>query len=189
MALRRSALLAVALSAVALLLPVAARADHGVPLLDDGLATYFGIAQAHWGGPLPGCVANGVTVIPVHAVLYDDPVASVAARADQPGCRLWLDRSHWREMAPVEACTIVVHEWGHLVGLGHSHDPLDLMAEFPYRAPPGCTSLDRRSHSARTSARRASACRSSGKHARWVKRGRSAQRGRSVRLACVRPAP
>ena len=184
MALQRPALRAVALAAVALALPATATADHGAPLLDDRLATYFEIAQAHWGGPVPSCVANGVTLIPVHAVLYDDPVAAVAARADEPGCRLWLDRSSWREMRPLAACKIVVHEWGHLLGHGHVEDPLGLMAEFPVRAPAECGVLRRPARAAQASgALQARAC---GARARRVRL--QAGRGGPIRLACVRRA-
>jgi hypothetical protein len=157
MALQRSALWAVALTAVALALPTPANAGE-TPFLDEDLATYFGIAHEHWGGPIPTCVANGVTTVPVHAVLYDDPDPSVAARAEQPGCRLWVDRGNWRRLAPVEACTIVVHEWGHMLGHGHSDDPDDLMAAFPRRPPRACAALERRPRGARASSRRARSC-------------------------------
>ena len=180
MARRRSALWAVAVAAVALALPVTAYAGE-TPFLDDDLATYFGIAREHWGGPIPACVANGVTTIPAHAVLYDDPDPSVAARAEQPGCRLWVDRGNWRRLAPVEACMIVVHEWGHLLGHGHSDDPSDLMAAFPKRPPPACAALQRGSRRARASSRRARSCAARARH-------RRAGPGRRlpVRSACAR---
>jgi hypothetical protein len=165
MALQRSALWAVALAAVAMALPPAARADHGVPFLHDELTGYFGVAQAYWGEPLPACIANGATRISVHAVLYDDPNPDVAARAEQPGCRVWLDRSSWRTMGPVEACTIVVHEWGHLVGRAHVDDPFDLMAELPVRAPRACAAL-RPVRTARASARSARRCSAAARRAR-----------------------
>jgi Matrixin len=138
MSLRRPARWALALCALAGAVPASAHATHGATFLDDDLATYMAIAQAHWGGALPTCVQNGVTVVAAHAILYDDPDPSVAARSMQPGCEIWLDRGHWRAMRPVEACMIVVHEWGHLLGHEHSHDPLDLMAEFPVRPPREC---------------------------------------------------
>jgi hypothetical protein len=180
MALQRSALWAVALAAVALALPTAATADHGVPFLHDELTSYFGVAQAYWGEPVPACLANGTTSIPVHAVLYDDPNPDVAARAEQPGCRMWLDRSSWRAMGPVEACTIVVHEWGHMVGRAHVDDPFDLMAEFPARAPRACAAL-RPTRAARASARSVRGC-SAG--ARRVRRGHR-KPARVVRRSCV----
>jgi len=158
MALRRSALWAVALAAVALALPTAASAGE-TSFLDDDLGTYFGIAHEHWGGPVPTCTQNGVTVVSAHAVLYDDPNPSVAARAEQPGCTLWLDRGHWRAMGTVEACMIVVHEWGHLLGHEHSHDPNDLMAEFPRRPPRDCAALRRHPRRAGASSRRVRPCR------------------------------
>jgi hypothetical protein len=189
MALQRSAPWGVALAAVALaLLPTPARADHGTPFLNDRLATYMAISHSHWGGAVPTCVANGVTVIPVHAVLYDDPDPEVAARADQPGCRLWVDRGNWRGMRPAEACMIVVHEWGHLLGLDHSHDPLDVMADFPAVPPPECAALGRRSPRARASARRAGSCAVRAKRARRALRLRRTWGRRPTRhsWACVR---
>src|SRR5687767_2566669 len=173
MALRRAARCAVALCVVAGALPAVAQANHGTTLLDETLATYMAIGQAHWGGPMPSCVVGG-TVIAPHAVLYDDPDPSVAARADQPGCRIWLDRSSWREMRPLEACMVVVHEWAHLLGHGHSLDPFDLMAEVPVRAPGECR---RAAHGSRA---RASAARRCGP-------GRAGRRGRAVRCGLARP--
>jgi matrixin len=178
MVLQRSALWAVALAAVAMALPALARADYGTPLLDDALMTYFEVAGAYWSGPVPSCVENGVT-IPVHALLYDDPEASVAARAEQPGCRIWVDRDHWREMGTVEACTIIVHEWGHLLGFGHSEDPLNIMAEIPARPPTGCARLDRRTRAAGASSRARVRCGSRAQRARAIKRLRSVRRPRS----------
>jgi hypothetical protein len=184
MALQRSALWAVALAAVAMALPAPARGDDGGPLLDDGLANYFAAAQAHWGGPLPTCIEDGVRSIPVHALLYDDPDPEVAARAEQPGCRIWLDRRIWREMRPLEACTVVVHEWGHLLGYGHVEDPLDLMAEFPGRPPRECAALGRQARRARASGGSARPCATRRKRLR----GRSARRARAARFACIRRA-
>jgi hypothetical protein len=192
MSLQRSALWAVALAAVAITLPTPAQADEGTPLLDDALASYYALAQAHWGGPLPSCVENGVTVVPVHAFLYDDPDPSVAARADQPGCELWLDRQYWRTMRPVEACTIVLHEWGHMLGHGHVHDPLDLMAEFPTHPPPECAALRRGRGTARASSRRARPCASARKarrHGASARKRHSVhrpRRARRMKLACIR---
>jgi hypothetical protein len=173
MALQRLAAWAIALLALASAPPSAARADHGSTLLDDRLGDYLGIAQAHWGGPAPSCVLNGSVTLSVHAVLYDDPDPAVAARAEEPGCRLWLDRRHWRTMAAAEACMVVVHEWGHLLGHGHSAAPFSLMAELPIRPPQRCAALERGTRRARASRARARPHRSA--------RGRRAQVGRKFR--------
>ena len=174
MALQRSALWAVALAAAALVFATPASARPAATLLDDELGTYFGIAHRYWGGPIPSCVENGVTTVPVHAVLYDDPNPDVAARAEQPGCRLWLDRRHWRTMARVEACMVVVHEWGHLLGHGHSDDASDLMAEMPVHPPSACARLERApSRALASAARRARSCR--------ARRGKAAKRSMCVR--------
>ena len=143
MSRRRSALWAVAVAVTALTLPTVARATEETPVLDAGIAKYMRIAQAFWGGSAPTCVLNGVTLVPPHAVLFDDPDPEVAARGEQPGCVLWIDRDTWPTLSRVEACTVVVHEWGHMLGRGHSADPHDPMAEYPRHPPGGCAGLTR----------------------------------------------
>jgi hypothetical protein len=161
-------------AAAVLALPGVADADHGAPVLDDALSTYLTVAWSHWGGPRPSCTVND-TVIDVHAVFFDDPDPTVVARADQPGCRIWLDAGAWGDFDAVGMCAVVVHEWGHLLGHGHADDPRDVMAEEPDHPPAGCARLAR-------SARRPGAahprarCRRRGKHP-----GRSR---RSARKAC-----
>lgn len=177
---RVSATLALSTLVVLLALPAGARADHGKSFLHDDLATYMDIAHRQWGGPIPSCVENGVNVIPAHVVLYDDPDPEVAARAEQPGCRIWLDRSNWRTLRPVEVCTTIVHEWGHLLGFGHSADPFDVMAAFQLRPAQGCRRFTRPAHAA-ASSRAARRCKP--RHAR--RSGRVA-RSRVRRYACVR---
>jgi hypothetical protein len=158
MSRRRSAFWAVALTATALALPSAAGAADETPWLDAGVARYMRIAQAFWGGSVPTCVLNGETLVPAHAVLFDDPDPEVAARGDQPGCVLRIDRGTWPTLSRVEACTIVVHEWGHMLGLGHSADPDDLMAEYPRHAPAPCAELVRRRRHAAARASRTRRC-------------------------------
>lgn len=142
----------------------AARADHGRPLLDERLAAYSAVAQAHWGGELPSCVMNGSELVPAHAVLYDHPDPTVAAEADQPGCRLWIDRDHWTRAPAGEMCTIIAHEWGHLLGHRHVSRPFALMAEFPQVTLPGCrqrsAGAGRRARAARSCAPRSQRLRS-----------------------------
>jgi hypothetical protein len=178
MSRRRPARWALALCVLAGAVPSSAHANHGTTFLDDELGTYMALAQAHWGGPSPTCVVNGVTTVPAHAILYDDPDPSVAARAEQPGCQIWLDRSSWREMGPLEACMIVVHEWGHLLGEEHSHEPFDLMAEAPVRPPRECRWVAGPAPRARASAARR--CARQGKQ-------RAARSARNrARRACTR---
>lgn len=163
-------------AAVMLVLPAAAGADHGAPVLDDDLQTYMATAQDYWGEPRPTCLANGTTLIPVHAVFFDDPNPAVVARADQPGCRLWLDQVLWDESKPVGACTIIVHEWGHLLGHGHSDDPNNVMAETPNRPPPECARLNGSPRGTGADGSRAR-CRSRGR--------RLGRTRRPARTACV----
>lgn len=116
----------------------AASADHGVPYETAVLSQYLAIAQTHWGAPAPTCTGQDGESIPVHAVLYDDPDPEVSAMAELPGCRIWLDRGSWPAAPDEVDCTILAHEWGHLLGHGHSDDDQSLMYEAPFKGAPGC---------------------------------------------------
>jgi hypothetical protein len=119
--------------ALALLLTVPARADHGPAYLDETFASYLQIAAVHWGVSAPPCV---------HATLFDDPNPAVTARAEQPGCRIWLDRDFWPAPPRVRGCVEIAHELGHL--LGHGHTPHGLMSEEALGVVPGCSVFRRR---------------------------------------------
>jgi hypothetical protein len=125
--------------ACALAAPTVARADHGEPYTNSDLEAYFEIASAHWDVPAPSCTGPGGEQIPVHAVLYDNPDPDVVASAEQPGCRMWLDRDFWPAPPSRFACTIIAHEWGHLLGHGHHPDDRNLMFEQPLTGAPGCS--------------------------------------------------
>jgi hypothetical protein len=122
--------------AVALAAPSLAHADHGQPFTDPDVEAYLEIAREHWGMTPAGCA--------VHVVLHDNPNPDVVATAEQPGCRMWLDRDWWPAPPSRIACTIVAHEWGHLLGFGHSDDSNDLMYVQPLTGAPGCSLYDPR---------------------------------------------
>jgi hypothetical protein len=190
MSRRRSALWAAALAAAMLVVPAGAQAGDEPPLLDEGVAKYMGIARAFWNGAAPVCVRDGTTLIPVQAFLFDDPDPEVAARAEQPGCQLWIDRGTWPTLTRVERCTVVVHEWGHMLGFGHSADPGSVMAEYPRRPPGGCASIaarrrQRAARAARTARRCAARARAAAARAG---RARSRHRRFRGRIACFRRA-
>lgn len=136
--LRCSAALALAL-ALAHLPALPARADHGPVLQGRTLTAYLLVAQAHWGAAPRVCTGTGGQPVPVHAALFDDPRPAVAARAEQPGCRLWLDRDFWPARPSVRGCVEIAHEWGHLLGFGHGSR--GLMAEDASGFVPGCAAF------------------------------------------------
>jgi hypothetical protein len=161
---------------LALAAPAVARADHGEPLINRTLAQYLEVAEAHWGSPAPACTAPDGQVIPVHVALYDNPNPRVTATAEQPGCRIWLDRDWWPGPASRLDCTVIAHEWGHLLGRGHSHDRNDLMFPEPLSGAPGCWVFTPRIALGSAVVRS-----SGGQHAR--RRGRRARRSALARRA------
>ena len=142
----------------ALLAPAVARAEEEQPYGSPTLTRYLQIAERHWAVPAPTCVGEDGSAVGVNVVLYDDPDPDVVAAAEQPGCRIWLDRDFWPRPASERDCITIVHEWGHLLGYGHSKDPDSLMFSYPTGGAPGCAFLGRRERArARPARRRAKA--------------------------------
>jgi matrixin len=171
--------IAAATALAALLVPAAAaRADHGEPFSNPTLTRYLKIAERHWAVAAPTCTAADGQPLGVHAVLYDEPDPSVVASAEQPGCRIWLDRDWWPRPPSERDCITIVHEWGHLLGYGHSSDPNSLMASYPTGGAPECAFFGHRATRARSdAARKRSAAR----------RARAVSRDRRRRCAAERP--
>jgi hypothetical protein len=150
--LRRIAALAIAVP-LALLGAAPAWADHGPALIDESLSSYLRVAERHWGAAPAACVGAQGEPVHAHAALFDDPDPLVTARAEQPGCRIWLDRDWWPARPSRRRCVEVVHEWGHL--LGHGHVERGLMAPEAHGPVPGCAAF----RQARPRPRRAAAAR------------------------------
>src|SRR4051812_33190201 len=115
----------VAACALALLLPGAAAAQEAV-VHDQTLDAYMRIAADYWHAQ-PSCTAPDGTAIPPYAVMADRPEPGVAAWAEVPGCRIWLDKDFWPAPPDEQHCNLIAHEWGHLLGHDHSSDPHALM--------------------------------------------------------------
>jgi hypothetical protein len=135
------------LLACALFAPAIARADSAVhvpahvpgarlahaaagadPATDSQIAHWLAVAQAHWGAA-PNC-PNGISI--QRAQWLPDP--NVWAAAVQGGCTVAFDPDFYPAPAGYDQgwyraamCSVVAHEWGHLLGYGHVADPNSLM--------------------------------------------------------------
>src|SRR2546423_6078373 len=125
-----------AVCALALMARVTATADQGVN--DPELSGYIRIAREYW-REAPLCNGpNGQAVGPQVAIA-NNPDPGVAAWAEQPGCRMWLDSDHWPAPPDEQHCNLIAHEWGHLLGHTHSSDPHSLMwGGWTNNVVPGC---------------------------------------------------
>jgi hypothetical protein len=122
-------LLAVALVALRTPAPASAGELATAPAVKDARVTaWLGNAQRVWNAA-PAC-PGGVRVI--RAQWLDDP--AVWAAAEQPGCTIALDPDFYPAPARADRatwesqmCSVLAHEWGHLLGQAHSTDSRSLM--------------------------------------------------------------
>jgi hypothetical protein len=106
----------------------AAAAGAADPASDPQIAQWMATAQAFWGAA-PNC-PNGISI--QRAQWLPDP--GVWAAAVQGGCAVAFDPDFYPAPADYDQgwyqaamCSVVAHEWGHLLGYGHVADPNNLM--------------------------------------------------------------
>lgn len=99
---------------IACLMPSLASANEPV----DGL---FGQAAMSYWGVYPGQCGY----INVYHWTWD----SAAGHSDPTAgnCKIWINAAAFSSWPAGRACMIFIHEWGHLLGYGHSSNPADVM--------------------------------------------------------------
>jgi hypothetical protein len=118
----------------------AATAPGADPATDPQIAQWIADAQAYWGAA-PNC-PNGISI--QRAEWLPDP--GVWAAAVQGGCAVAFDPDFYPAPADYDQgwyraamCSVVAHEWGHLLGYGHVSDPNNLMNPItPINIVGGC---------------------------------------------------
>lgn len=110
----------------------------------------YELAVGYWGQEPSACSAVDREVVP-HGSLGSLETKLIAGLATQvppetaPGsvdCILWIDRSYAQPVLFSGLCALMIHEVGHLLGMGHSADPASVMNEKP-AIPPICAAKGR----------------------------------------------
>ena len=124
---------------VALEAPAGADAGKLTSQVRDDLA----IAERRFGPACTGGIA--ATWNPFEVDYAGSPGARAWARTFVEQCRIDFNLGLWRDPSwraaiydPPWLCTLVVHEYGHLAGHGHSADPADVMYPLIDRVYVGC---------------------------------------------------
>ena len=110
------------------------------PATDPQIAQWMAVAQGYWHAA-PNC-PDGLSI--QRAQWLPDP--GVWAAAVQGGCAVAFDPDFYPAPAGYDAgwyqaamCSVVAHEWGHLLGYGHVADPNNLMNPVtPINIVDGC---------------------------------------------------
>jgi hypothetical protein len=85
----------------------------------------------------PVCATPEVTV---RWAPTDEAGWAAQAFYDPQRCEIRLDPVRFPTMTPEMQCNMIVHEYGHLAGLGHSPDPASIMFFAPHPVVPECAS-------------------------------------------------
>jgi hypothetical protein len=96
------------------------------------LAAWQQIARSYF---TPVCATPEVTV---KWTATDEPGWAAQAFYDPQHCELRLSPTLFPTMTAEMQCNMVVHEYGHLAGLGHSPDPASIMFTAPQPVIPEC---------------------------------------------------
>lgn len=106
----------------------------------------YAVAVEYWGHAPEACATITAEVTP------EEP--NVAGRATEPepgaaprsvSCALWVGRYYANPELAEEACKLMIHEVGHLLGYSHSDDPASPMyPSLDYATPPVCRELAKR---------------------------------------------
>jgi hypothetical protein len=120
--------LVTALVALALCAPSASAAELPTdqPQHTTRVTESLRIARAFWGVDRPARI-YAVSHAVLSAATGDEMVAGGAV-----GDSIWLTTEALRDNtyeARIATCTFIVHEYGHVLGMGHSHNPKSVMGE------------------------------------------------------------
>jgi hypothetical protein len=116
--------------AAALIAPAASQAAAVTPAEHEKISTATRLAVEHWGGQ-PSCGAPTISI--VNNLFRDGQKRRGFAPFD--GCSIELD---YAALNFAVVCPLIVHEYGHRLGLVHVADPSNIMNESAARGAPEC---------------------------------------------------
>ena len=108
-------------------------------------------ALAYWVWRPP---CTHVAVAPIGAAEAASLPRTEVAYADVGNCTIRIERAVLslysdRRETEIQVCSIIVHEYGHLAGQGHSTDPHNVMYPYVEYSYPPCRALFPRTRSSR----------------------------------------
>lgn len=110
------------------------------------LESLYRVAVDYWGQEPTNCTSLDRQIVDdgwlqtVYPNPHAGPARATEAKSPQP-CILYVERSVASPDAVGEACAIMIHDFGHLLGYSHNNDPTDVMNGIALTMPTVCSRL------------------------------------------------
>lgn len=125
----------------ALVAPTSVQAAPFTP----GLELSLHVANRYWGGPPEGCTSIDKQIVPDGSLPEGhEAEATIPAPGEHIACFVYVTRHLANPNLFAYTCTTLIHEDGHLHGLGHSSEPGNVMNPEGRFVPGICSRADLR---------------------------------------------
>lgn len=120
------------------LIAMTAAPTAGAAPFTPRLELAYRIAVDYWGQEPTLCTSIDREIVSRGSLLSAEPWGEATVPSEPMSCILYVSRFLASPYESRRLCQVMIHEVGHLLGLGHSDDPASPMYPYPVTTEPLC---------------------------------------------------